>query len=100
MDDWAKGYSTLTDQQLLALIREPETLRYEARAALETEIRKRGLGPGAEAPPLDRPGDGWRLQPAVGGRLGEAFGLPLAHRGLSGALGAQVRGLSQEECEG
>ena len=51
MDDWAKVYSTLTDQQLLALIREPETLRYEARAALEAEIRKRGLEPGAEAPP-------------------------------------------------
>jgi hypothetical protein len=54
MDDWAKVYSTLTDQQLLALIREPETLRHEARVALEAEIRMRGLEPGAEAPPLPK----------------------------------------------
>jgi len=48
MDDWAKVYSTLTDQQLLALIRAPETLRHEARDALEAEIRKRELDVGDE----------------------------------------------------
>jgi len=49
MDDWAKVYSTLTDRQLLALIREPETLRHEARDALEAEIRKRKLDVSDEA---------------------------------------------------
>lgn len=49
MDDWAKVYSTLADRQLLSLIREPETLRHEARDALEAEIRKRKLDVGDEA---------------------------------------------------
>jgi len=52
MHDWGNVYSTLTDRQLLALVREAETLRQDARDALEAEIRKRELKPGAEAPPL------------------------------------------------
>jgi len=49
MDDWAKVYAGLPDRQLLALNREPETLRQEAQDALAVEIRKRGLEVGGEA---------------------------------------------------
>ena len=49
MDDWAKVYEGSPDQVLLALSREAETLKLEARDALAAEIRKRGLERGGQA---------------------------------------------------
>lgn|SRR2546422_4838155 len=64
MDDWARVYAGSPDQLLLALSREAETLRPEARDALAAEICKRAIEPGGEAsdfpdehcePPVNRP---------------------------------------------
>ena len=64
MDDWARVYAGSPDQLLLALSREAETLKPEARDALAAEICKRGIVPGGAAsdfpdehrePPVSRP---------------------------------------------